>query len=144
MWSGLTRVDAVPGRQSHFQDTWWNIFWFVAEACLLSFGGSLAVHPWKPVLCGSSSLSPGRPLLSPIRSPGRGRGGFHRPSRGPSFCRAVFGTSVDLLHHLRSCSSSSLLYNPPSTKSSFISMRIIHHCGLCICDFETMRPGMTF
>ena len=105
MWSGLTRVDAVPGRQSHFQDTWWNIFWFVAEACLLSFGGSLAVHPWKPVLCGSSSLSPGRPLLSPIRSPGRGRGGFHRPSRGPSFCRAVFGTSVDLLHHLRSCSS---------------------------------------
>ena len=101
VWSGLTRVVAVLGRQSHFQDTWWNIFWFVAEACLLSFGGLLAVHPWKPVLCGSSSLFFGRPLLSPSLSPGQRRGGCHRPQRDPSFCRAVSGTSVYLLHHLR-------------------------------------------
>ena len=75
VWSGLTRVVAVLERQSYFQDTWWNIFWFVAEACLLSSGGPLAVHPWKSVLCGASSFFSGRLLLSPIYCPGRRRGG---------------------------------------------------------------------
>ena len=149
VWSGLTRVVAALERQSYFQDTWWNIFWFVAEACLLSSGGPLAVHPWKSVLCGTSSIFSGRPLLSPIYCPGRRRGGCQKPQRDPSFCRAVFGTSVDFLHHHCSCSSTpppiprtpTALYSPVTSTLTLYLPQLI---GRVLTFYETLGPRMSF